>query len=174
MKRMTRILAFLLTAMLLLVSLTSCAAARPIHASPRATRAVATVGDVEILYEELYFITMRYIAELKLAHGENALDDEANRQELERFVWESFVSRDTALISLGYEYGIDVYKGDIADSVQELMDGFLADNFDGDRKAYVEELAKMHMTDHYVRKCFGVEDYLATDIVVKWQSAASL
>ncbi|MBQ3056417.1 MAG: SurA N-terminal domain-containing protein [Clostridia bacterium] len=174
MKRMTRILAFLLTAMLLLVSLTSCAAARPIHASPRATRAVATVGDVEILYEELYFITMRYIAELKLAHGENALDDEANRQELERFVWESFVSRDTALISLGYEYGIDVYKGDIADSVQELMDGFLADNFDGDRKAYVEELAKMHMTDHYVRKCFGVEDYLATDIVVEMAKRGEL
>lgn len=167
MKRTPRIVVLLLAAMLLLVSLTSCGAARPVYASPRATKTVATVGDVEILYEELYFITMRYIGELKLTYGENALDDEAHRRELEEFVWASLVSRDTALISLGYEYGIDVYKGDIADSVQTFMDTMIADNFEGDRKAYIEELATIYMTDHYARKYIGVEYYLANDIVIE-------
>lgn len=174
MKRTTRILAFLLAAMLLLVSLTSCAAASPVYASPRATRVVATVGDVEILYEELYFITMRYIGELKLAYGENALDDEARRNELNAFVWASLLSRETALISLGYEYGMDVHKGDIADSVQEIMDSVIEKNFGGDRKAYIEDLAKTYMTDHYARKYFGVENYLANSIVVEMAKRGEL
>ena len=174
MKRTTRILALLLGALLLLLSLCACSASRPVYASPRAKKAVATVGDVEILYEELYFITMRYIDELKEAYGENALEDEARRAELEAFVWASFLSRDTALISLGYEYGIDVYKGDIADRVQEIMDSNLADNFDGDRKAYIEELAAMYMTDHYARKYIGVENYLAGEIVIEMAQRGEL
>lgn len=167
MKRMTRILAFLLAVMLLLISLTSCSAASPVYASPRAKRVVATVGDVEILYEELYFITMHYIEELKRAYGENALDDQARRDELDAFVWASLVSRETALISLGYEYGLDVHKGDIADSVQEIMDSVIEQNFAGDRKAYIEDLAKTYMTDHYARQYFGVENYLANSIVIE-------
>lgn len=167
MKRMTRMLAFLLAVMLLLISLTSCSAASPVYASPRAKRVVATVGDVEILYEELYFITMHYIEELKRAYGENALDDQARRDELDAFVWASLVSRETALISLGYEYGLDVHKGDIADSVQEIMDSVIEQNFAGDRKAYIEDLAKTYMTDHYARQYFGVENYLANSIVIE-------
>ena len=174
MKRTTRILALLLGALLLMLSLCACSAARPVYASPRAKKAVATVGDVEILYEELYFITMRYIDELKDTYGENALEDQGRREELEAFVWASFLSRDTALISLGYEYGIDVYKGDIADRVQEFMDSNLADNFDGDRKAYIEELAAMHTTDHYARKYIGVENYLASEIVIEMAQRGEL
>ncbi len=174
MKRMTRILAFLLAVMLLLISLTSCSAASPVYASPRAKKVVATVGDVEILYEELYFITMHYIEELKRTYGENALDDQARRDDLDAFVWASLVSRETALISLGYEYGLDVHKGDIADSVQEIMDSVIEQNFAGDRKAYIEDLAKTYMTDHYARQYFGVENYLANSIVIEMAERGEL
>ncbi len=167
MNRVSRTVAGLLAALLLLLSLTSCTASRPVYASPRATRVVATVGDVEILYEELYFITMNYIKELKLSYGENALENEVHRQELEAFVWASLHSREAALISLGYEYGLDVYEGDIAESVQTIMDQTVENNFNGDRDAYIESLAKMHMTDHYARKYFGVENYLANAIVLE-------
>jgi hypothetical protein len=174
MKRMTRILAFLLAAMLLLISLTSCSAASAVYASPRAKRVVATVGDVEILYEELYFITMHYIEELKRAYGENALDDRAHRDDLDAFVWASLVSRETALISLGYEYGLDVHKGEIADSVQEIMDSVIEKNFEGDRKAYIEDLANTYMTDHYARQYLGVENYLANSIVIEMAERGEL
>ncbi len=167
MKRVSRTVAGLLAAILLLLSLTSCAASRPVYASPRATKVVATVGDVEILYEELYFITMNYIKELKLSYGENALESEEHRRELESFVWASLHSREAALISLGYEYGLDVYEGDIAESVQAIIDETMENNFGGDRRAYIESLAEMYMTDHYARKYFGVENYLANQIVLE-------
>ena len=167
MKRVLRATALLLSLFLLLVSLTACGAASPVYASPMASRTVAKVGDVEILYEELYFVTMRYIDELKRTYGANALDNEAVRAELERFVWEALCSREAALMSLGYEYGFDVHKGDIADSVQEMMDELVEGSFEGDRKAYIEELAATYMTDHYARQYFGVEELLATKIVVE-------
>lgn len=167
MKKMFRILALVLALCLLMLSLVSCAAKGTVYASPRASRVVATVGDVEILYEELYFMAMNYIAELKQAHGENALQDEALRAELDRFVWESFVCRENALISLGYEYGLDVFEGDIAESVQQEIESMLENNFGGDREAYVEALASQYMTDHYVRRFFAVEEELANAIVLE-------
>ena len=167
MKRGFRAVAALLLALACLISLISCGASRPVHASPRASRVVAEVGDVEILYEELYFITQRTIGELKLTYGDNALESEAVRAELESFVWASLCSREAALISLGHEYGFDIYKGEIADSVQELIDQMIERDFEGDRKAYIEELNAMHMTDHYTRKYLGVENFLATRIVIE-------
>lgn len=167
MKRMCRISAGLLAVLLLLLSLVSCVAARPLHASPRAKKAVATAGDVEILYEELYFIAMNRIEELKKTHGENVLADKEQVEALEKFVWENLLTRETALISLGYQYGLDVHEGDIADNVQTLMDGIMEDNFENDRDAYINSLAEMHMTDHYARRYFGVEEYLANAIVLE-------
>jgi len=174
MKRVFRATAALLSLLFLLFSFISCGAARPVHASPVASRVVAKVGDVEIRYEELYFVTMRYIKELKLTYGENALESEAVRAELERFVWESLCSREAALMSLGYEYGIDVHKGEIADSVQEMMDQMIEGSFEGDRKAYIEELSAMHMTDHYTRQYLGIENFLATKIVIEMAARGEL
>ncbi|MBE6604093.1 MAG: hypothetical protein E7639_00100 [Ruminococcaceae bacterium] len=167
MKKLFRILTLVLVICLLTLSLVSCAAKGTVYASLRASRVVATVGDVEILYEELYFMAMNYIAELKEKHGENALQDEAVRAELDAFVWESFVCRETALISLGYEYGLDVFEGDIAASVQQEIEDMLENNFNGDRKAYVEALASQYMTDHYLRRFFAVEEELANAIVLE-------
>ncbi len=167
MKRISRTVVGLLAVILLVLSLSSCAAARPVYASPRATRVVATVGDVEILYEELYFITVNYIKELKLSHGEDALGNEAHRAELERFVWESLRSREAALISLGYEYGLDIYKGDIASSVDDALESMLETQFEGDRGAYIESLATAHLTDHYMRKYLAVSEHLANAIVLE-------
>lgn len=167
MKRISRAVACLLAVILLALSLSSCAAARPVYASPRATRTVATVGDVEILYEELYFIAMNYIKELKLSYGENALENEAHRAELERFVWESLRSREAALISLGYEYGLDIYEGDIASSVSAELESMLETQFKGERSAYIEALAAAHLTDHYMRKYIAVSEHLANAIVLE-------
>ena len=40
-------------------------------------------------------------------------------------------------------------------------------SFEGDRKAYIEELNAAYMTDRYARQYFGVENYLATKIVIE-------
>ncbi|MBQ9801876.1 MAG: peptidylprolyl isomerase [Clostridia bacterium] len=167
MKRILRVTAAFLSLLLLLLCCTGCAASRPVYASPRALRVVATAGDVDILYEELYFITMNRIAEMKSTYGEDVLADGSARAELQRFVWDNLCTRETALISLGYEYGLDVHKGEIADNVQLSIDDILENDFGGDREAYVESLAEMYMTDHYARTYLGVGDYLANAIVLE-------
>ena len=166
MKKLIRTVTLLLAVCLLAVSLASCTAST-VYASPRASRTVAKVGDVEILYEELYFMAMNYVAELKELHGENALASEALRAELESFVWDSFVCRENALISVGYEYGLDVYDGDISATIQQSIEAMIEENFGGDRDAYVKVLAAQHMTDHYLRRYYAVEEELANAIVLE-------
>ncbi len=163
MKRFVRVCCLLLALFVLTLALVACGASRPVRASSRAGRVVAKVGDVKILYEELYYITMNYIEELKLTYGENALESEAVRAELESFVWGKLISEETALMSLGKTYGLDLYKGEISDYVSEDIATIIAGEFNGDRAAYIESLAEQYMTEHYVRKSFGAK-YLASEI----------
>lgn len=166
MKKMFRALALALAICLLCASLVSCASST-VYASPKASRVVAKVGDVDILYEDLYFTAMNYIDELKEIYGEQALADAAVRDLLESFVWGSFVCRENALISLGYEYELDVFSGEIAKTVQQEITDMIETNFGGDRDAYVQALAEQYMTDHYVRKFFAVEQELANAVVLE-------
>lgn len=166
MKQLIRTLLALLLVVVMAVNFASCAAASPVHASPRATKVVARAGDVEILYEELYFITMNKIAEMKAAHGEVVFADPARVTELKSFVKGSLLTEETALISLGYEYGIDVHEGDVAENVQIFMESLVENEFAGDRGAYIDSLDKSFMTDHYARSYFGIQNYLANEIVL--------
>lgn len=166
MKRTIRTLFSLVLVAALLCSLVACGAASPLHASPRASKVVAMAGDVEILYEELYFVAMNRIKEMKNEHGEAVFADPARVTELEQFVRERLLTKQTALVSLGYTYGIDVHEGDIAENVQIYMESTMEQKFKGDRAAYVAYLNESYMTDHYARAYFGVEHYLANEIVL--------
>ena len=163
MKRLVRIFCALLALLLLAATLVGCGATRPVRASSRAGRVVATAGKVKLRYEELYYITMNYIKELKLTYGEDALQSEAVRAELESFVWGKLLSEETALISLGYKYDLDVYKGEIAERVSEDIAEIINGEFEGDREAYIKSLEEAFMTEHYARKGFGTS-YLASEI----------
>ncbi len=164
MKRILRVCCILLALMLVMLMLVSCGATRPVRAASRAGKVVATAGEVKILYEELYYITMNYIKELKLTYGEDALQSEAVRAELESFVWGHLLTEEAALMSLGYKYGLDVYKGEIAERVSEDIATIITQEYEGDRKAYIASLEAQYMTEHYVRKSFGVSSYLASEI----------
>ncbi len=166
MKKLIRAVLALSLVAVLLLNVTSCAASSPVHASPRASKVVAMVGDVEILYEELYYIAMNKIAEMKAEHGEVVFADPARVTELNDFVWASLLTKETALISVGYEYGINVHEGDIAENVQVYMDMLIDQEFAGDRGAYIDSLDERYMTDRYARAFFGIENYLANEIVL--------
>ena len=174
MKKICRVGALLLAILLLATALTACSASRKVYASPRAYKVVATAGDIEIYYDELYFLAMNYADELKAEHGEEALSDPELLAELEEYVWDNLLTREVALRAIGYEYGIDVTKGEIADSVQLYIDKIVESEFSGDRKAYIQSLADRHMTDRYARVFFGVQDYLATEIVLQMLQAGEL
>ena len=164
MKRFVRVFCVLLAVVLLAAMLVGCGATRPVRASSRANKVVATAGEVKIRYEELYYIAMNYIKELELTYGEDALQSEAVCAELESFVWGKLLSAETALISLGYKYGLDVYKGEIAERVSEDIAEIINGEFEGDREAYIKSLEESFMTEHYARKSFGANNYLASEI----------
>ncbi len=168
MKRSTllRVAALFLCAIALSLSLVGCAASRPLHASPRAKKVVAKAGNVDILYDELYYLANTRIAELKEAYGDDVLDDPEVLEELERFVWEeNLLTREHALISLGLDYGLEIGKGELKDSVAENMQAFIENNFGGSRRDYADGLNEGYLTDRYVRMYVAVSDYLPTAIV---------
>ena len=82
-----------LGATLLLLGVLACLAgcgAGTVRASSNASEVVATAGEIEILYDEYYYLAMTRIRELKAAHGEDALSDPAVREELESFLATKF------------------------------------------------------------------------------------
>lgn len=160
-------MAALLLAVLCCLPFAGCgSASAKVKADRIATKVVANAGNVEICYDELYYLAMNRIRERKAAAGENVLDNEAEREALAAFVRENLLNKTHALISVGYDYGIDVTKGDIADEVQSEMDDILKDTFSDDRKAYINSLNEDYLTDRYVRQYIGVENYLATEILL--------
>lgn len=161
--RSRRIACLLLCCLLLFVS--GCSAARPARPTARADKAVATAGNMEIPYENLYYVTMTRIAELKRNYGEDVLNDPAQVEELKTFVWKNLVTRAEALIDLGKEYGLDVDAGEIGESVQADMEAILENAFGNDRKAYIESLNAEFLTDNYVRTYLAVEDHLPKALV---------
>jgi len=158
----------------LLLCLCSCSPSRKLHASARADRAVVETGGIEIPYENLYYIAMQRIAELKATHGDAALSDAALVAELETFVWESLLTEREALLSLAADYGIAVDSGDIAERVQAEMDRLLEESFENDRDAYTESLNSAYLTDHYVRTYIAVEDYLADAVLLEMISRGDI
>ena len=138
-----RVAVFLLSA-LLLFSFSSCSVSGQLHASPRAGKTVAKAGNVKILYEELYYFAMNKRAEMVAEEGEHVFDDPEKRTELENFVWGKLLTRETALRSVGEDYGLSVYDGELSDNIKNDIDALVRENYNGDRKTYVRALGQIH------------------------------
>ena len=155
-------------ALLVLVATLAClggCASRTVRPSSNAEKVVATAGDMEILYDEYYYLAMTRIRQLKVEFGDDALSDPAVREKLSKFVAENLLTESHALIALGRSYGIDIEEGNIADNVQAHMEGILEDTFAGDRDAYIESLRESYLTDRYIRTFVAVENYLSVEII---------
>lgn len=160
-------IAALLLAVLCCLPFAGCgSASAKVKADRVATRVVATAGGVDIYYDELYYLAMNRIRERREELGEGALESAGEREALAAFVRENLMSKTHALISVGYDYGIDLTKGDIADEVQSEMDDILKNTFGDDRKAYIRSLNGDYLTDRYVRQYIGAEEFLATEIIL--------
>ena len=162
-KILLRVCPLLLLAALLL-SFGGCAS-RTVRPSSNASKVVATAGDVEILYDEYYYLAMTRIRQLKAEHGEDALADPTVREKLSVFVKENLLTESHALIALGRAYGIDIGDGLIADNVKAHMEDILETTFEGDRDAYIASLQENYLTDRYIRTFIAVENYLSIEIV---------
>ena len=110
----TKVFVRILTLLLLLATLTSlvgCSAARTVRASSNADDVVATAGEIEILYDEYYYVAMTRLAHLKEQYGEDALSDPQVLAEFRAFVQDNLLTKSHALLALGLSYGIDIEQG---------------------------------------------------------------
>lgn len=163
-RRILRYIAPLL-AISLLFSLAGCSAARRVRPSANANKTVARVGDLEITYDELYYLANSHIADLKAERGEDALADPAVRAELETFVKSHLCTETQAILLLAKERGIGIDSGEIGDLVQEKMEEVIETEFEGSRKTYIESLNASYLTDRYVRTFIAVDNYLAAAVI---------
>ncbi len=151
--------------LLLAVTLLTVAGCSAVAPTPRANQVVAKAGNVKILYDELYYIANNGLAQMRADAGDTPLEESVLREKLTAFVWENLLTKEVALRSIGYDYDIDVLKGDIAEQVNAQLADIIDKNFEGKTSAYVESLDQSYVTDRYVRLYIGVEDYLPTAIV---------
>ena len=165
-KILLRFSCLLLAVLMLAMTLTGCSASRKVRANARAGRVIGTAGDMDILYENLYYLAMNKIDRM-LDEDENAFDDPAAYEELEAFVQENLVSTNDAILSLGRSYGFDWEKGEIAATVQERMDGILENVFDNDRGDYIDSLKAEYLTDRYIRSYLAATEVLPDLIIDK-------
>lgn len=164
-KKILSRLCLLCLALAVLFTFAGCSAARTVHASSNASRVVATAGDVEILYDEYYYLAMTRLQQLKLEYGEDAMSIPEAREKLNAFVRENLRTESHALLAIGASLGIDVEKGEIASSVDEHMASILEETFAGDREAYIQSLREGYLTDRYIRTFVAVENYLSVEII---------
>ena len=165
-KKITRLTVLLLTVALLL-SACGCSVNSELRADSLANDTVATVGDYEIPYENLYFLAMNRIAEMKAVYGETVFDDPVKVEELKRFVAENLFGYTEAMILVGRDYGIEIDDSDIADRVQNEIDIMMANQLEDSRDAYIEMLNSHYMTDHYFRTYIAVSEYMTEAILQK-------
>ena len=164
-KRICKRVLCALLATVLLFMLVGCSGAT-LYASPRANRIVATAGNVDITYEELYYLAKNKQAELS---ADTTLDAATRRAALESFVWENLLTSSHALISVARDYGVKCNKGNIAENVQAQLDDLIANEalFAGDLDAYAASLDEAFMTENYLRTFLAVENYLATEVILE-------
>ncbi len=152
-------------ALILLLTFVGCSASRTVRASSNAERVVATAGEIEILYDEYYYLAMTRLAELKLEYGADATSNPEAREKLEQFLAENLLTQSHALLAIGRSFGIEIDSGDIAASVDEHMAAILEETFAGDRDAYIESLREGYLTDRYIRTFVAIENYLSVEII---------
>ena len=136
-----------------------------VRASANASEVVATAGELEILYDEYYYLAMTRLQQLKAEYGEDAMTNPEVREKLTAFLAENLRTESHALLAIGLSLGIDVDEGDIADNVEAHMEGILEETFGGDRDKYIESLAEGYLTDRYIRTFVAVENYLSVEII---------
>jgi len=143
-------------ALLLACILTGCNS-MPLRPSKEALSVVGHVGEFEVLYEELYFVTQTMKAEINAKYGEGAAESAQYADELRAMVFENILGN-YAVLTLCREAGIELESKQIADAVQEQIDNHIQNDLDGDRGAYLDELREMGSTDHYIRLVYRVEE----------------
>ena len=153
-QKIWRAVAFLLTFAMLLCSICACA-------DRKNKKAIGTMGEYKIPYEQLRFITMTYKAELDVRYGDGddsngtIWDDPATaeqyRAELEDLVW-STMRQNYSVLQACAKYGIDkkVFEGKtVQQGTDASLENFIAEY--ASREEYMRDIESRYATEGVIR-----------------------
>ena len=131
-------------------------------------KTVATMGEYQIPYEQLRFVTMTYKAELDARYGDgnaengtiwdDAATAEEHRAELEELVWDTIRDNYAVLeVCANRNIGRDVFESkEITAAVDEQIEALIAE-YDSKRD-YKEDLSARYATEDLFRFYFALDE----------------
>ena len=159
---LTKIAILFLAFAMLIPMLASCSV-RKVPAGKLALTPVGTVGETEVLYEELYYLVSNYLPSLKATYGD---DTDGLKEALKEAVYENIVTN-SAILSLCDDAGVSVDERMLSENVQEEIDRFVEEECNSKRSDYRDMLKSVGMTDHYMRYTTRV-DLLYSELPTKY------
>lgn len=158
-------LAALLLALCLVCLFAAGCGVRPIKSTKEEMTVVGYVGEDEVYYEELRYLTLKFRDAMAATYGEDIWTDPAKAAqylpELKANVWGA-LPNNYAVLALCREVLIDPAAKEIADAVQKDVED-VVEEFGG-KKAYREGLADEYLTDHFFRFTLTV-NYLESELL---------
>lgn len=133
---------------------------RPIESTEEEARVVGTVGDFEVRYEELRYITLLHKASLDVELGKYEELDAEGKAEYEHILEERVmadIENNYVILSLCKKYGINVDSNAAKSYVNDGIKNVVKTDFGGSVDKYKEWLKENNLTDSVVRLLFKVE-----------------
>ncbi len=151
MKNWKRILAFLLCAVLFLPTLSACG-------NKQERKVIGTCAGVDVLYEELRYLTLTYKDIFEDTYGEGIWDDpttaELYRAELEETVFRLLLNNYAAIKACQHYMGEDETKKAMKDDdIQAAVDSQINEVITsyGGKSEFKKGLEENHLTEHFWR-----------------------
>lgn len=142
----------LLIAAITVFSLSGCSTSRPIESTEDDLRVVGTVGEFEVLYEELRFVVVTYKRFLMANYGEDIFNDPATAEKytdmLRDYVYKN-ITANYAVLTMCREVGMEASDPKLQEAVQKAIENDVRDL--GGRRKYKKHLKNSNMTDHFNR-----------------------
>ena len=160
-RKFLRVAALLTVCTMLVCCFAACA-------NTKNKKTVATVGEYEIPYEQLRFVTMTYKAELEALYGDgnaengtiwdDAATAEKYRAELEELVWDNIRYNYAILqVCANRNIGKEIFEGkEIAATVDEQIDALIAEY--ASKKDYKKDLEARYATEDLFRFYFALDE----------------
>ena len=165
--KIRKILAATLALIMLAAAFSSCAS-RPQTPGKLALTPVGSVGDYEILYEELYYLVKNKTGELEEKYGRPPFSDPGVKaaflEEIEDFISEKAVMN-YAILTLCADAGLTLDGEGMQERINDKIESVIDEA--GGRRNYLEGISDAGMTDHYMRFVTGV-DLLYSGLTAKY------
>ena len=139
----------------------------PIRSTKEELKVVGTVGEYEVKYEELRFLTLLCRAELDSELGEYDTLDESGKKQYEELLYARVtddIKQNYVIFSLCDKYGIKTDSIAMRSYVDDEMKEYVNTYFDGNMSKYKEWLSESGATDSIIRTNFKI-DYLEEQLL---------